>query len=102
MTRLERLELSKRRPYARENPGSPTFLLHGQLSDRFLIFGTKRPFYSERFRSIAKIGGATAQSYRNLLRVLVVSSLQFLISPARLFGFCTGSSSALATASNEA
>ena len=36
MTRLERLELSKRRPYAREKPGSPTFLLHGQLSDRFL------------------------------------------------------------------
>ena len=25
MTRLERLELSKRRPYAREKPGSPTF-----------------------------------------------------------------------------
>ena len=54
MTRLERLELSKRRPYAREKPGSPTFLLHGQLSDRFL-----GPFYSKRFRPIAKIGGAT-------------------------------------------
>ena len=36
MTRLERLELSTRRPYAREKPGRPTFLPHGQLCDRFL------------------------------------------------------------------
>ena len=52
MTRLERLELSTRRPYAREKPGRPTFLPHGQLCDRFL-----GPFYSKRFRPIAKIEG---------------------------------------------
>ena len=66
MTRLERLELSKRRPYAREKPGRPTFLPHGQLFDRF--FG---PLYSKRFRPIAKIGGATG-SYRYGTQVLLV------------------------------
>ena len=33
MTRLERLEPGERRPYARKNPGSPTFLLNGQLCE---------------------------------------------------------------------
>ena len=80
-----------------ETPAVQLSYSMGNFLTGFCFLG---PFYSERFRSIAKIGGATAQSYRNLLRV--VSSLQFLISPARLFGFCTGSSSALATASNEA
>jgi hypothetical protein len=56
MARPGRLELSKRRPYARGKPGSPTFLLHGQLSDRF---------YSKRFRSIAKIGGGTHMTMLN-------------------------------------
>ena len=53
MTRPERLEPSKRRPYTRANPAV-------QLSYSMGNFLTGLwAFYSKRFRSIAKIGGAS-------------------------------------------